>query len=146
MKSTKIQGANSNPGSVNIIAIRPAVEGTYISIQCRSCSNLFTSYQPTVAGVAIGQHKCPNCQEVHKISPEDFESALDNIIPARNFEQIKQHLAEASTIAESWYRIEGISQFMIHRGLNLGQPAERGLLSVITQGLDKAKSNMGSKE
>ncbi len=146
MKSTKIQGANSNPETVDIIAIRPAVEGTYITIQCRSCSNHFTSYQPTVAGVAIGQHKCTNCQEVHKISPENFESALDKIIPARSFEQIKQHIEEASTIAESWYRIEGISQFLIHCELNLGQPAERGLLSFISQELDKANSNMGSKE
>ncbi|MCH8124694.1 hypothetical protein IIC38_01840 [candidate division KSB1 bacterium] len=146
MKSTKIQGATSNPGSVDIIAIRPAVEGTYISIQCRSCSNPFTSYQPTVAGVAIGEHKCPNCQEVHKVVPDDFDSALDNIIPVKSFDQIKQHIEEASTIAESWYRIEGISQFLTHCGLNLGQPAERGLLPVISQGLDKAKSNMGSKE
>ena len=131
------QNAKPKP---NIIALNYSILGVYITLLCEKCDCTFKSYQPPVAGVAIEHHECPKCKSIIKIFPEDFEIALNNILPTKDFHNVKHLILEASKIAESWYRTEPFSQILEHRGLNLGEPTELGLFSDITQGLELAQS------
>lgn len=114
--------------------------GVHVILSCCECNSEFKAYQPTVAGIAIGQHECPNCKSVIKIVPDDFEKELERLFPSNNFEDIKHIILEASRIAESWYRFEPFSSLLDYKGINLGEPTELGLLPDITRGLKQAQS------
>lgn len=118
-----------------IIGLRPAVTGAYLTFNCRSCSKPFAGFQPTVAGVAVGQHRCPDCGALYSVGPEEFEAALDRFLPERSFEEMAAITEEATRIAESWHQVEPLRGLVTYKGINLGAPTERYLMSHITLGL-----------
>lgn len=123
--------------SPEIIGLRPAVTGAYVTLRCRSCSHSFSGFQPTVAGVAVGQHRCPNCGALYGVGPKEFEAALDRFLPERSFEEMVAITEEATRIAESWHQREPLCGLVTYKGINLGSPTERYLMSHITLGLQR---------
>lgn len=125
-------------GRPEIVGLRPSVTGVFVSIRCRSCSGAFESYQPTVAGVAMGRHECPRCHDVWEVSPEVFEAALDRYLPPRSFEEMVEVTEEATRIAETWHQDATLAEILTYKGMNLGALTERYLLSYITLGLHQS--------
>lgn len=121
----------------DIIGLRPAVIGVFVLLRCRSCTNSFEGYQPTVAGVAIGKYQCPGCQCFYEVMPEDFEAALDKFMPALSFDEMVGLTEEATRIAETWHQKEPMAALLTYKGINLGELTERYLLSYITLGLQQ---------
>lgn len=116
----------------NIVEIVPNVSGIVLSLQCDQCEHLFKSYQPTIAGVVIGSHYCPKCKSEIGISPKEFDQCLSEHLPEGSFEELKSLIEEASETAKSWYLSETIQILLTYRGINLGKPSERGLMSVFS--------------
>jgi hypothetical protein len=122
-------------GRPEVIGLRPAVTGVFVSIRCCSCREAFESYQPTVSGVPLGGHQCPRCHDVYEMRPEDFEAALDRFVPPRSFEEMVEITEEATRIAETWHQAAPLAELFFYKGVNLGEMTERYLLSYITLGL-----------
>ncbi|MGD0626834.1 MAG: methyltransferase domain-containing protein [Thermodesulfobacteriota bacterium] len=118
-----------------ISGIRPADTGIFISLRCRACGKEFESYQTTIAGVPIARHICLHCRTIHEVEPEIFLAALDQYLPGATFQEMIQITEEASRIGETWYRSPTLADLLTYRGVNLGEPMERELLSFITTGL-----------
>ncbi len=118
-----------------IIGLLPMVIGVYLQFRCQACGQAFTSYQTTLACVAIGRHTCPQCQAVYEVWPEDFAAALDRFLPPLGLEELTRLTAEATRIAETWYRVGPLARLLTYKGVNLGESAERVLVSFIAQGL-----------
>ena len=130
---------NSDPQAPLIVGLRPAVTGAFITLQCQKCNHTFENYQPTVAGVGLGRHNCPQCQSSYIIRPGNFEQALTEYLPKLEIDDMVQMTKEASRITETWYENPLLAELFTYRGLNLGEPAERVLLSWITLGLYQAR-------
>jgi phage FluMu protein Com len=130
---------------IEITGIRPDVVGVYLSIRCRKCAGLFETYQTTIAGLAFGNHSCPLCRADNEIQPEDFANALDRFLPAQSQDAMVNLSNEASRIAENWYRREPFATLLTFKGVNLGEPTERFLLSYITLGLFAAQRQRGQQ-
>jgi len=124
----------------DIVGLNPVVIGVYILLYCRDCAHTFESYQPTLACVAFGKHTCPQCRAVYEVWPEDFQAALDRHLPPLSLEEMTQLTGEATRIAENWYRVNPLAQLLTYKGINLGEPTERALVSFIAQGLYAAYS------
>lgn len=122
-----------------IIGLRPAVTGVFVLLGCRSCKQAFECFQPTVAGVALGRHVCPNCHDLYEVKPEDFEAALDRFLPPRGVEEMIALTEEATRVAETWHESPPLARLLTYKGFNLGEPTERFLLSHITLGLYPAQ-------
>jgi hypothetical protein len=144
MGTNKPSAQSSEGQSPDIVGLRPDVVGVYVSFRCRGCAHLFERYQPTVAGIVIGLHTCPKCQAACEVSPELFEDALERFMPNLGVEEMIQQNEEASHITEQWYRIAPLAKLLTYRGINLGEPTERYLLSFITLGLNSTQP--GSEE
>lgn len=125
----------------NIVGLRPALTGVYVTIHCPTCSNNFESYQPTVAGVTFGQHTCSQCNAIYEVWPDEFESALDCYLPVSSPDEIIAHTEIASDVAETWYTVEPLASLLTYKGINMGESTERELLSFITLGLHLAEAN-----
>jgi hypothetical protein len=129
---------DSNPGgaaSPKIVDLRPTVVGTYVSLRCSACEHEFESYQPTVAGLPVGEHTCPECSVSCVVSPEDFEVALAGYLPGGSVQHMTELTEEATRIAETWHRPEALANLLTYRGVALGPATERELLASITLGL-----------
>jgi len=123
------------PGHPEVTGLRPTVVGTYLSLRCGWCEHHFESYQPTIAGIAVGQHVCPECSGRCVVSPEDFETALVRYLPGQGLDDMAALSEEATWVAETWHRPEPLARSMTYRGVSLGPPTERELLACITLGL-----------
>ena len=115
--------------------------GTYVFLRCGSCEHAFESYQPTIAGLAVGEHICPTCSVSCVVSPEEFETALARYLPSQSLEEMADLTEEATRIAETWHRPETLARLLTYRGIPLGPPTERELLASITLGLVAALNN-----
>ena len=136
--SSDAKGLSHNLGSIDVVALRPVVTGIFITLSCRNCGNQFESYQPTVAGLGFGQHVCPGCQTVYEFGPEDLQSALDMFFPHCKLDEMLQIKKEGSRIARAWHQDGHLADLLNYKGINLGQPTERVLLSFILTGLFRA--------
>ena len=125
--------------SSDIVGINPIITGILVAVSCRHCGKQFEKLQPTVDTLAFGQYTCPECQTVYDLWPEDFLAALDRFFPQSSSEQLSEIKKEASRIARNWCRFGSLTEPLTYRGVNLGQPAERVLLSFILTGLFKAQ-------
>ena len=123
----------------DIVAINPIITGILVTVSCRHCGSQFEKLQPTVDTLAFGQYTCPGCQTVYDLWPEDFLAALDRFFPRCSGEQLSQIKKEGSHIARNWYRVGPLAELLTYKGINLGQPTERVLLSFILTGLFKAQ-------
>jgi len=115
--------------------MHPVLTGVYIDIRCQDCGQTFMVYQATLACMALGRHTCPHCQAVFEVWPEDFPAALDRHLPPLSHEEMTRLTVEATRIAENWYRVDPLARGLTYKGINLGGPAERPLVSFIAQGL-----------
>lgn len=122
-----------------IIGLRPSVTGVFVLLGCRSCKQAFERFQPTVAGVALGLHACPNCHDLYEVKPEDFEAALDRFLPPRSLEEMTAVTEEATRVAETWHQSPPLARLLTYKGFNLGEPTERFLLSHVALGLYPAQ-------
>jgi hypothetical protein len=144
MKERQSSVKLSTQQSADIIGLRIQIDGAYLLLRCQSCEHRFECYQVTFAGVAIGQHICPQCHAVCEVWPKDFEVALDCYMPPKTLGEMMRIAAEATRIAETWYRIEPLAGILTYQNLNLGEPTERELLAFINLGLYRALSGEGS--
>ncbi|MEW6386274.1 MAG: hypothetical protein AB1491_01985 [Thermodesulfobacteriota bacterium] len=126
---------HSAPPPAEIVGLNPVVIGVYIMLRCQDCDQTFESYQPTLACVALGRHTCPQCQAVYEVRPDDFQAALDRYLPPLSLEEMTDLTAEATRLAENWYRVGPVARLLTYKGLNLGEPTERALVSFIAHGL-----------
>jgi len=111
------------------------VIGTYLLLRCRACGHEFDAYQPTIAGLAVGEHICPGCSATWIVAPEDFEAAVAHHLPSRSLEEMEKLTEEATWVAETWHRPETLARLLTYRGVGLGPATERELLAFITFGL-----------
>ncbi|MFQ5674440.1 MAG: hypothetical protein ACE5G1_00965, partial [bacterium] len=100
----------------NITAIRPALEGVYVTLSCLRCAENVERFLATVAGLAFGRFACPNCHAVQEIFPEDFVNKLEDLFPVKTIEELSQLNQEANRIAENWYRIDPLADLLSYRG------------------------------
>ena len=126
--------------------LRLEADSIYIMLCCPACGKLFEYCQTTVAGVTIGLPVCPSCRLVGEIRPEDFEAALDRHLPVRSMDEMIEITNEATRLTETWYRVEPFTELLDYRGVNLGEGAERELISFILQGLSLARKAKSPNE
>lgn len=124
--------------SSDIVDLCPVVTGILITFVCVQCRRPFQAYQPTVAGLAFGKHACPECKMINELWPEDFLAAIEQFFPHCNFEELSFIKNEGSRIARTWYRDSPMTEVLMYKGVNLGEPTERVLLSYVLTGLYKA--------
>jgi|GEM_PF-3510213 len=127
--------AETSGNPAQIVELLPVVTGVYLILHCQVCDRTFSSYQTTVACMAIGQCTCPQCQAVYEVWPEDFIAALNRHRPPLHMEDLDRITAESTRIAETWYQVGPLAQLLNYKGVNLGESAERFLASFISQGL-----------
>ena len=120
---------------LNIIGIRPALEGVYVFLECWKCARSFERFLATVAGLAFGRVRCPKCHSIQEIFPDDFLAALECFLPFKSLDKMVELNQDANRIATSWYRIDRLAQLLLYQGVNLGEPTERALFSCISLGL-----------
>lgn len=125
----------SSGNKANILGIRPALEGVYVTLKCGQCTRIFEAFLATVAGHALGRFNCSDCAAIYEITPDDFLLALERFLPVKNRKEIAEFNRQANQIVESWYRVSILSEIMSYRGINLGEPAERSLFPHIALGL-----------
>ena len=140
MTSSRRKSRGSAPRPAEIVGLNPVVIGAYVTLHCQDCHHNFESYQPTLACVAFGRHTCPKCRAVYEVWPEDFQAALDRHLPPLSWEEMTRLTAEATRIAENWYRLGPLDRWLTYKGLNLGEATERALVAFIAQGLYVAYS------
>ena len=110
----------------------------WVAIAC-ACGARYERYQPTLAGVGVGQHACPACGSSLWVDPEEFVAALANVLPENDPALATELTERASRIAETWYRDPGLASALVHRGVELGPPTERALLSTLSLGILRAR-------
>ena len=123
--------------------LRPDIVGVFVTLACPQCSHSWEAYQPTTLGVAFGSHPCPKCAAVLTVSPEEFATALDGFWAEPSREEMIALTNEASRVTEDWHRAEPFASALTYRGVNLGEAAERFLVSHVTLGL-RAAGNKGA--
>lgn len=122
------------PSPPDIVSIRPAVTGVFVTLACRGCGAMFESLQPEVAGVHVGVHRCPRCAHVAEVMPEAFTAALQRLLPPMSVPEMVALTEEAGRIANTWH--EGIpAGELAHGELELAPPAQLYLMSYVMTGL-----------
>lgn len=127
----------------DITGLRPDVTGVFVSLRCSGCATAFEAYQPTVAGLAFGQHACPRCGAVSEVAPEDFAAALDRFLPEERWEELVRLTGEATRVAESWHQMPELRSILRHRDVELGPATERQIVALIAAGLNAAARREG---
>ena len=122
--------------------LRPDVVGVFVTLGCVNCGHEWEAYQPTSLGLAFGSHQCPQCSARCAVSPEEFAAALDHYWPEPSRKEMIGLTNEATRVTEDWHRVEPFASALTYRGVNLGEAAERFLVSHVTLGLRAA----GNKE
>lgn len=135
MTSSRHNPENSESRSADIVGLNAVLTGVNVLLHCRDCGQTFEAYQATFACVAFGRHTCPQCRGVYEVWPDDFQAALDRHLPPLSLEEMTRLTAEATRIAENWYRRHHLARWLTYKGINLGEAMERTLVSFIAQGL-----------
>jgi hypothetical protein len=73
---------------------------------------------------------------------DEFAAALDHYWPEPSRKEMIGLTNEATRVTEAWHRVEPFASALTYRGVNLGEAAERFLVSHVTLGLRAA----GNKE
>ncbi len=118
-----------------IVDLRCEIAGAFATLECGACSQRFEGYQLTVGGIPFCEHVCTGCGAKLRIMPEDFIRALDRHLPACSTDEITALMNAATDVAETWYRSDGIAPLLAYRGLDLGPPTERELMSFVSSGI-----------
>jgi len=129
-----------------IVGVRPAVTGIYLTLRCQGCGAHFESYQATVLCIPVGELACPACAAPCAVSTVDFDAAVERYLPYQTPDEMKRLTAEATRVAESWHRHPAFASILRYRGVDLGAPMERELLATITLGLAQASDGAVPEE
>lgn len=119
----------------DILAITPLVTGVLVRVKCRYCRAVIEQLQPSIDTLVFGRYSCTGCQRVCHLWPEDFVAALDWFFPHSSVDELIQIKKESSRIARNWYKVNPLAEHLMYKGINLGEPTERFLLSFILSGL-----------
>lgn len=119
--------------TIKIIRLLPDVTGVYIQAECENCKQEFKQYLPTIFGLGICTLTCPACSATSEIDPVRFLELIDNSVPSVVDHDVINETA--SGVAEKWYRVDEIAEALDYSGISLGEPAERFLVSIITNGI-----------
>ncbi|QDU61542.1 hypothetical protein Pan216_24030 [Planctomycetes bacterium Pan216] len=122
----------------SVVDVRITAKGAEVVLRCKGCDQKYASHQPTVAGMAMGRHRCPKCGASVFINPDLFADALERHVPCPSFDEMVELTNEASRITETWYRAESMADLMTYRGVNVGRAAERFLVPIVTRALASA--------
>ncbi|MCG8605212.1 hypothetical protein MJD09_09465 [bacterium] len=122
--------------SADIRDFYPSLRGWIIIIGCPKCGQTFEALQPTIAGVALGEHICSECQTKIEVCPNDLVAAFLRYVPKLTPEEEAKTLAtDADQVASAWYRTDFLSGILYYKGINLGEACEKALLRHIMFGL-----------
>lgn len=124
-----------------VVRLLPDVIGVTIQAECENCQQEFKQYLPTIFGLAFCTLTCPDCSATSEIDPVRFLELIDTSIPS-----VVDHDAinrTASRVAEKWYKVDEIAEALDYNGINLGEPAERSLMSIITNGILLSQTQKG---
>lgn len=119
----------------HIQSVRPTMTGAYVRIACASCNTEYEAYQPTLIGVAVGRHICPKCAAAAEVTPDEFRAAFDCEFPEPTRDELIQRTNEATRIAEEWHQAAFVERALEHRGVPLGEAAERFLVADVALGI-----------
>lgn len=118
---------------IKIVRLQPDVTGLTIQAVCENCKQEFKQYLPTIFGLGFGILTCPTCSGTLEVEPSHFLELVENCMPtAVDYDAINE---AASQVTEKWYRVDEIAAALDYNGINLGEPAERFLVSIITNGI-----------
>ncbi len=134
MINKPLASSNSSRPAV-VVGLRGSVWGLYLTLRCRGCRKIFEVYQPTVAGIAVGGHVCPQCGVRSEVLPETLEEALVRFFPSYSYQEMAGLTEEAARLAENWHQVKPLPRVLSYRGINLGEPTERWLAAFFVQGL-----------
>jgi hypothetical protein len=118
-----------------IQSILLTAEGIVVQIACASCGKAFASRQGTIAGIALGRHRCPACQHEVIIGPDEFDRAANRLQPMATLAEMVAMTNEASRITEHWYRHAPLDELLRFDEVPLGESAERFIVPLVTLGL-----------
>jgi len=122
--------------SAQILAFHPYRGGCGLDLRCSACGHAFSVRQGALGGVVFGRHACPGCATEHDLFPDEFAAAVSRVYPVELAEGVR--VAEAATVlTQSWHRNHAFRELLCYRGVDLGPPTERELLSAISEALDQ---------
>ncbi len=130
---------------IEIVRLLPDVTGVYIQAECKNCNQEFKQYLPTIFGLGIGALACPGCSATSEIDPVRLLEAVDDCMPSASAVDHDAINGAASRVAEKWYRVDEIAEALDYNGINLGEPAERFLTSIITNGIHLSQAREGDE-
>lgn len=124
----------------NIVALHIDTDIMYLQLACYSCGYIFQHIYSTIAGVLICKPICTECGAVISIFPDDLKAIIiqQNLLP--NLNDIAMVMDVATNITENWYLAEPYTTILDYDGINLGEGAERELVSFVWQGLQRCRS------
>lgn len=122
-----------------ILALHIDTDIMHLELACYSCGYVFQHIYSTIAGVLICKAVCTQCRAVNSFLPDDLKAIIieQNLLPSPN--DIAMIMDVATNITENWYRAEPYVTILDYGGINLGEGAERELVSFVWQGLQRCR-------
>ena len=128
---------------IKVVRLLPDVTGVYLQAECENCKQQFKQYLPTIFGLGICTLACPGCSATSEIDPVRLLEAIDDCMPIATAVDHDAINRAAARVAEKWYRVDEIAEALDYNGVNLGEPAERFLTSIITNGMLLSQTREG---
>ncbi len=117
-----------------IAELHPYRGGCTLELRCQRCSHAFRVDQDAIGGVAFGRHPCPACAFEHELWPDDFVAAVLRAFQS-DLGDTARETEQATQLAERWHRSPVFRELLCYRGVDLGPPTERELLTEISEAL-----------
>jgi hypothetical protein len=118
-----------------ITAVRPSINGVFVTLRCAGCGGAFESMQHEVAGIHVGTHACPSCGARQDVRPADFAAAIERHLPDVSWDTMGAITEDASAIATRWYASPSIAGAVVHEGVDVGSCVELYVQPHITSGI-----------
>ncbi len=112
-----------------ILGISLCLEGASLRIECAACKEVFDSLQSTMGGVPMGDHVCPQCKHRHTSDPQSYNTILTAYFEDCTTSRAAAFNAEAMRVATSWHQSEPWRSTLEYKGIDLGSPTEREIVS-----------------
>ena len=128
----------------SVLGVSLKQSGPILKIRCQACQVIFDSPQPTMGGVPIGDHTCPQCEHAYATDPEVFLPIMSQSFERCNFSRAASRNAEAMRSATTWHRDDPWRDVFDYKGVDLGPPTEREIAGSFTEAFVIKKD--GSKE
>ncbi len=104
----------------------------HLVIKCsnKKCKNIFGLNVP---GFVMGKTTCPHCGENYTFTSYEISEVYDKLGAKLTYSQAKKANKKAVEIIKSWYNHKKVKKILTYEGVNLGIPAEYGLMPVLTK-------------